>query len=304
MKILSVGRHVWTHPSNRRQRVRALSRAVRWQLTKRLTGRSIDYDLPSGLRLRVHPDSAAASSVLYSSGLPDHAEMAFAAEYLRAGDNFVDVGANIGSYVLFVAPLIGKRGRIVAFEPGEVAHRRLSENVTINGLDSRVELRREAAAAENGTARFSNDRDTQNALSEDGSGVEVATVRLDDAVHGQFALGKLDLEGAEPMALEGARRLLFSADPPVWLLEINRVALRRFGSDEERLADQLAQSGFDLFTYDPDERVLTRLARPLAPHHANVIAVSRARREEILERLEGVSLAQEGDGPGSGRRAG
>ncbi|MHC4894581.1 MAG: FkbM family methyltransferase [Planctomycetota bacterium] len=287
--ILSVPRHVWCHPSNRGQRLRALVRAVAWQVSKRLTGRPKDYRLPSGLCLRVHPDSAAASSVLYASGLPDHDEMRFAADYLRPGDGFADVGANIGSYVLFVAPLTAPSGRVVAFEPGARAHDRLRENVALNRLEARVELRREAASNVEGTARFSTNQDTQNALCSDAdpAGEAVPTTRLDDALEGDFALGKLDLEGAECLALDGAARRLAEANPPVWLLEMNRVALRRFGTDEERLARQLDEAGFDLFTYDPNTRTLAAVPRPIPAEHSNLVAVARARLDEVRARLDG-----------------
>ena len=32
-------------------------------------------------------------------------------------------------------------------------------------------------------------------------------------------MGKMDLEGAEPLAMQGSQRLLGDANPPAWMLE-------------------------------------------------------------------------------------
>jgi hypothetical protein len=43
-----------------------------------------------------------------------------------------------------------------------------------------------------------------------------------------YAMGKMDIEGAEPLAPQGAEWMLKVANPPVWPLEMNGL-LRDFG---------------------------------------------------------------------------
>jgi hypothetical protein len=54
------------------------------------------------MHLRCYPHSTSASGVIYC-GLPEWAEMRFLLDYLRPGEGFVDVGANIGTYSLLAA---------------------------------------------------------------------------------------------------------------------------------------------------------------------------------------------------------
>ena len=289
--LWAVPRFVWTHPANRGRRVRALLGAAGWQIYKRATGRARDLHA-WGLTLRCYPDSTSASLVLYCAGRPDWHEMGFMARYLRAGDGFVDVGANIGVYTLFARSLVGPTGRLEAFEPGEKALRRLRENLALNGLADQVRVHACALGAEAGTVRFSTRHDTTNAIvTEDAAGADeftqVPCARLDDVLAGRYAMGKMDIEGAEPLALQGAGRLLGDANPPVWLLEMNG-ACRRYGWSEDRLAAWLAQRGYDLALYDADVGTLDFGPRPWL-RQPNVLAIARGARSAVLERL--------GDGP-------
>ncbi len=51
---------------------------------------------------------------------------------LKAGDCFVDVGANIGAYTLWVAKLIGPTGKGIAIEPQPSVLARLRANIALN----------------------------------------------------------------------------------------------------------------------------------------------------------------------------
>jgi FkbM family methyltransferase len=51
---------------------------------------------------------------------------------LKAGDNFVDVGANIGAYTMWVAKIIGPTGRGIAIEPQPTVLARLKANIALN----------------------------------------------------------------------------------------------------------------------------------------------------------------------------
>ena len=97
-------------------------------------------------------------------------------------------------------------------------------------------------------------------------------------------MGKMDIEGAEPLALQGAERMLKEGNPPVWLLEMNR-ALRHYGYTEEGLQDWLGERGYDLALYDADKGVLEVPAKPWTVS-ANVLAVSRVHRKIVLERIQ------------------
>ena len=45
-------------------------------------------------------------------------EIKFFQKYIKQGDNVIDIGANIGRYTLIFAKIVGNKGKIFAFEPG------------------------------------------------------------------------------------------------------------------------------------------------------------------------------------------
>ncbi len=54
------------------------------------------------------------------------------AQDLKQGDIFVDVGANIGAYSLWVANIVGASGQVVSVEPQPAVLARLRANVELN----------------------------------------------------------------------------------------------------------------------------------------------------------------------------
>ena len=73
------------------------------------------------------------------AGLHEFADMAFVLHFLRAGDLFADVGANVGSYTILASGVVGCR--TVAFEPDPVTAAALERNINLNKIAERVELR-------------------------------------------------------------------------------------------------------------------------------------------------------------------
>jgi predicted methyltransferase len=56
-------------------------------------------------------------------------------EYLRPSMTFLDVGANLGYYTALAASLVGRRGRVIAFEPSPYAFEKLHAMVVNNKLE-------------------------------------------------------------------------------------------------------------------------------------------------------------------------
>jgi FkbM family methyltransferase len=248
------------------------------------------------MRLRCYPDSQAAVLALYTGGWADWHEMAFMRHYLRPGDAFLDVGANVGVYSLLAASLVGPEGRVDAFEPVPETLRRLRENLALSGA-RQVHIHEVAVGDAAGSVRFVVGRDAMNSLATDGHSaddspcegqdctIEVPCDLLDRQVSDRrFAMGKIDIEGAEPLALRGAANMLADANPPVWLLEING-RLRQFGCSETEFAAWLRERGYRLALYEADLRELQFVDRPWQQRE-NVLAIADSAVEQVQQRLQ------------------
>jgi len=56
--------------------------------------------------------------------------------HLKSGDIVYDIGANIGFYTVILGKAVGKKGRLIAFEPNKQSYARLQENLNLNALNN------------------------------------------------------------------------------------------------------------------------------------------------------------------------
>jgi FkbM family methyltransferase len=125
---------------------------------------------------------------------------------------FVDIGANVGLYSLYVASRSGARARILAIEPQPGIVERLRFNVMINASANIAVLPIAVADRDGKMTLVINERDSggtrlaKEATIEDSAAVTRVTCRplaaiLDEA--GIFSIDalKIDIEGAEDLAL-------------------------------------------------------------------------------------------------------
>jgi FkbM family methyltransferase len=282
---------IWNHPANRKRRLKALARSVAWQAYKHTVGRPLTIDAYGDLKFRAYSDSTEPGRLLCFGGFPEYNEMWFMQRYLRPGDSVIDGGANVGLYTLLAAKLVGKSGRVDAFEAAPTTVQRLRENVTINSL-SQVHVHAVALADEAKTVSFTVDRskDSGNRIrtADDSAAttVEVQAVSLDEALSGEYAFGKLDIEGAEQLALSGAATMLAKHNPPVWQLELVDRFVRRFGSSALDVASLLRAHGYELALYDADTREL-RFGGRIVGDRTDVLAIAQDSRERVMNRLSG-----------------
>jgi len=115
---------------------------------------------------------------------------------MRPRDAELDVGANVGVYSLLAVSQVEPAGRVLAYEPGPEAHRRLTENTRIKQLDN-VKVHACALGDHIGVVDFLNQCDTTNrmqtAADAGKSVISVPLMRLDDMVEMDCTLVKMDI---------------------------------------------------------------------------------------------------------------
>jgi FkbM family methyltransferase len=165
-----------------------------------------------GSRMRLDlSDNACERRLFVSPHYFDPGELAFLAPRITADFAFVDLGANVGTYALFVARRAGPAARILAIEPHPIVRARLEANIALNGYPVRVceaaasdaagTLELIVDAANIGVTSVHEDRPRRGAK----SAIQVPTRPLLDIVceHGFNRIDalKADIEGAEDRAL-------------------------------------------------------------------------------------------------------
>ncbi len=173
--------------------------------------------------------------------------------FLRPGGTFIDIGANVGYMTLLGASLVGPSGKVLAFEalPTNVEMIRKSlranrnSNVTLYPYAVAERHASVVIAANEGNSHFAGRDDPRRDL------VTIEAVDLDtfigDAADGMtIDLIKMDIEGAEGLALQGMKRLL-ARSRPVIIAEFMPSALQRIsGLSPEAFIGALQESGYDL----------------------------------------------------------
>jgi FkbM family methyltransferase len=193
--------------------------------------------------------------VLYRYGVRD-IDIELTKALLSPGDTFVDGGANIGLFTLAAAAKVGPGGKVISFEPAREARLRLIQNVALNRL-VQVQVVPFALSSAPGEATFRVFEIAGAGLNHlapaegEAGAVESVTLTTLDAVVGpidrrRLTLIKLDLEGAEHAALQGAREVVREARPHI-IIEIEESHLRRLGSSAEEVLGLLGTQGYRFF---------------------------------------------------------
>jgi FkbM family methyltransferase len=97
-----------------------------------LAGAPVDIE-SLGAKMRLYPDgNVCEKRVLFTPQYFDQRERDLLAGRIREGFRFIDIGANIGAYSLFVAAKAGPGARILAVEPQPDVFARLAFNIAQN----------------------------------------------------------------------------------------------------------------------------------------------------------------------------
>lgn len=139
---------------------------------------------------------------------------------IQPGYVVYDIGANVGYFTLLAAVLTGEKGQVYAFEPLPRNVEFLKKHISLNNL-SNVEVIQAAVSDRSGEALFEFGASTaMGHLSETGD-LRIKLVSLDRMIaNGDLITPdviKIDVEGAEYDVLRGAKNLIETSHPILFL---------------------------------------------------------------------------------------
>ena len=218
----------------------------------------LELNLPNLREIKLHLDLTESVqrevAAALKSGMMFDPELGwFLLRVLRPGDVFYDVGANFGFFSLLAAAAVGPEGRVNAFEPGAASLDALRVNRDRNAAHE-IEIVPKAVAERPGRVFYSDngegDRNGAIFPQDPGAGSGVEAITLDGFLTGTGRVPKvvkLDIEGAELLALRGAGRLLAEPALEFVVCEINAPRLRAMGCDPDDILHLLTAAGFTPF---------------------------------------------------------
>ena len=232
-----------------------------------------------------------SSELILRDGIFEIPETDLVTRLVRPGDTCIDGGCHLGYYTCLLARLVGPRGRVYAFDANPWCCQRTERNLVLNELES-AEVIHGALGDERGTTSFHIATDDQTGLSSLGpiehqkKVISVPWLRLGDFLKGRgverVRLLKLDVEGAEKIALLGLGGFLIAHDVDFVLLECYDERLRLLNCSTEEVAKILQDAAYVPWEYARE--VPSGWSRASAVHSrgdCNYLFVSPQVREPI-----------------------
>jgi FkbM family methyltransferase len=246
-----------------------------------------------GLCFRVLPHDQL-SRALYVSRTYEPNTLSVLRRFLREGDTFLDVGANVGIISLAASRWVGAAGRVYAFEPSRREFDNLVDTLERNAVTN-VRPLPLAVTARSGSAELRVASASHAGLNTLGDafpyeGVDVHslervnTTTLDEFAEAEriarIAVIKLDVEGAELAALTGARRVL-GEHRPVLVVEVFSRSLEANGATPEALEQLLGEARYRLFAIDDSTARLAAITSLDDVDEQNIVALPIERGEQV-----------------------
>jgi FkbM family methyltransferase len=172
-------------------------------------------------------------------------------DLIPEGATVLDIGGNIGYYVLIEAQ---KAKKIYAIEPSPQNMELLENNISLNSCDDRVEVYQMAMSDRKGKALFDIDavpnchRLLPVKTGHSDKVIEVETVAGDEFLEGrEVDVIRMDLEGAEWLVINGMKGVLSHRDKPLLLfMEVHPRPIEEYGGNHNAMIEFLLECGFKI----------------------------------------------------------
>lgn len=207
----------------------------------------------NGLQLELEKgDAGLVSNVYY--GLYEYKESLLLLHFLRKEDTFLDVGANLGHYSLLVTGSLGANS--ISVEPIPATCKKFNDLIILNKLESSINLHPYGVSNKEGNLYFSSTNTVMNHVvqSNHPDAIQVKVSTIDTLVDDRdIACFKIDVEGYEMPALQGAEKVLKNHTLKMIIIELNDSG-SRYKIEDREIVGFLENLGFKAYDYNPFKR--------------------------------------------------
>ncbi len=257
-------KHITSHPLTKNRKISAIFRYFKWQFQSRLDKGVHIVSFVENTKLAAQNGMKGATGNIYT-GLHEFNDMGFLLHFLRnteteKNDYFMDIGANIGSYTILAAGVIGTQ--TTSIEPIPITYQKLQKNIQLNNLSTKATALNIGLGAEKGVLQFTKSLDTINHVATEETPqdqrIDVLIEKLDDIAIKIPILVKIDVEGFETEVINGGETIFASPLQKAIIIELNGSG-DRYGYDESKIHQKLENWGYKPYSYNPIKRELTEI---------------------------------------------
>lgn len=263
---------------------------------RKIISEHFKVDLEPSLKFRLYTEDILSREIFVNDF--ERSERDFVWNFLKPGDVFFDVGANVGLFTVFAAKKVVPTGKVYAFEPVAAVREKLLFNVHLNHLERSISASSFALSDDHRSLSMQVCEDGLSAFSSLGqpivsgaSGYRVERVQcmtldhfFEDQKINRLDLMKIDVEGWESRVLKGAEKVL-SLFSPVILIEFSDACAAGSKSTTAVVRKILENSGYQLFRFDMGARSLEPEPLRTSYTYANLIASKDP--QKVLDRIRG-----------------
>lgn len=204
--------------------------------------------------------------LLLKLGMLEKTEMNFFKNTIKEGWTVLDIGANIGYPSLLLSKLVGKKGKVIAFEPDKNNIQMLKKNIKANNSKNIIVVPMAVSDRTGvGTLYISDSHSGDHRIyysDEKRRTQKIKTISLDDYSKSKNKIDfiQMDVQGAEELVFTGMKRVLSENKKINILLEFWPEALRKIGSSPYDFLKMIKSLGFQLRYIDESSGKLIKIS--------------------------------------------
>ena len=218
-----------------------------FQIPQKLT-----IDLTPTVKLNVNLDDYLQRWI-FCHRLQDEPDYYYIGKILKKGEHFLDIGANIGIVSLIASRAVGDSGKVYSVEALPTTRQLLEENIALNDAKN-IKVVPFALLDKSGEVEFFGAIDgniggsSLSAQGQKGKPVIVEGKTLDsllaDGTIEKCDVMKMDIEGAEILALRGMSNLFAKNKPRAVMIEVADEHLAQFSAKPADIIEFFSNHGY------------------------------------------------------------
>jgi FkbM family methyltransferase len=226
----------------------------------------IDFDFVGAkFKIILNPKNGTVDNEIFLQGVYEPSFLKVVKENLKAGDTYIDIGANIGQHSLFASRIVGESGKVIAFEPVYKIYSQFQRSVQLNSIQN-IKIHN-LACGEKEREMFiymteSNMGGSSLVFgSENREKEKIHVVTADSILKPEPTVNfiKIDVEGYEYEAMLGLIETLETHHPKI-MLEYSYGGYRETGlSNDKKILDLLFALDYSLYDIENNDKEIPKL---------------------------------------------